>query len=85
MNLHNSQSFFRSSLCLHKLFIQVVHTEFINVIHTEYSTFKHLKKMSEKQVAATIIIALISKKNKSRKKKQKRKVWVKTKLKSSKT
>ena len=58
-------------------FIQIVNTEFIKVVLTEYSAFKSLSKMIQEQVAASVIITLISEKSKSRKKRQKRKTCVK--------
>ena len=58
-------------------FIQVAHTEFIKVVLTEHSAFKSLSKMSQEQAVAGVIIGLISKKDKSRKERQKRKVGMK--------
>ena len=54
--------------------IQVVHTEFIKVVRSDYSGFKSSSKLIQEQ--ATVIIALISEKNKSRKNRQKEEsVW----------
>ena len=53
-------------------FIQVVHTEFIKVVRIKYSAFRSSSKMSHEQVAAAVIIALISNLKKSRKKGQKK-------------
>ena len=39
--------------------IQVVHSKFIKIVLTEYSVFKSLSKISQKQVAAAVIIAVI--------------------------
>lgn len=67
-DLHGSQSVFRISDFQIFTFIQVVHTELIKVVRTEHSTFKSLNNMSEEQAAVAMIIALTSRKNKSRKK-----------------
>ena len=58
--------------CVSTLAQQVVHTEFIKVVRTEYSAFKSWSKMSQEKVAAAVIIALISDKNKSKKKETKK-------------
>ena len=43
----------------------------MKVIRTDYSAFKSSSKMIQEQAAATVTIALISEKNKSRKNKKK--------------
>ena len=53
--------------------IQVVHTEFKQNVPTEYSAFKSSSKMIQEQAAATVCIAVISEKNKSREKGKKEK------------
>ena len=56
------------------IFIQVAYTEFIKVVFAEYSAFKRSSKMIQEEAALAVIIALISKKNKSREKRQKGRV-----------
>lgn len=56
----------------------------IKGFQTEYSAFKSLTKMSHKQAASAVIVALISEKNSSKKNKCKKKVDVKPWLKRSK-
>ena len=68
---HNRFSNFH---CVYTI-IQVVHTEFIKVVPE--STFKSSSKLIQEQVAAAVIIALISEKNKSRKKREGKSLCVK--------
>ena len=67
-NFYNTTSMthdrFSNFHCVYPI-MQVVHTEFRKIDLTEYSCFKSSSKMTQKQAAATIIIALISEKNKS--------------------
>ena len=65
-----SHNWFPDFHCVYTI-IQVVHTTFIKVALTEYSACKSSRKMLQKQVAAAVIIALISKKNKSGKNRKK--------------
>ena len=56
------------------------HTEFL-----KHSVFKSLCKMIHEQVAATVTIELISKKNKSKKKTKKERIYVRPWLKEGKS
>ena len=62
-------------------FIQVVHK---SCSYRVFTAFKSLSKISHEQAASVVIVALISRKNKSRKKRHKRKVGMKPWLKRKK-